>query len=296
LENVEVDINLLVTGVIGCGRLGSSLFRALQQRGAGNVFMYSPEPYRAVQSRFLPEEKYFSTLTREWTARNSLIIIAVNDQAIPEVCDKLQQYELSGKIILHTSGAAPASALDSLKQRQAITGSLHPLQTFARRYAPASVWQNITCAFQGDAQAMPVAAKFCEILGARIVPVSAQQKIALHLAASVISNYTVGLIGWAEQILATAGFAAGESNELLQPLLLRTAKNYRNHSPGEILTGPLQRGDAGTMQQHLDFLKQFAPPSQLELYCKLAGQIIANPNFQTEQCEKILELLREYNH
>jgi len=281
--------------IIGCGKLGSSLYRALSGASRFRPYMVSPEPYADVKSRYLPHKYYSNYVSAEMLREADIVFIAVHDQAIPLVRQNLSAYELDGKVILHTSGATPAGILSLLKDKGALTGSFHPLQTFGNKFLPPSVWQNIVCSYQGDRQAIPLVENLCEHLGSKLRIISEEQKIAIHLAASITSNFSVALIAWAERILRESDFNNDESREILYPLMRQTIENYHRHPATDVLTGPLQRGDIETVRHHLQYLANHPDSAvALRLYLTLSEFILSNPDFDIRHRDKLLELIESY--
>jgi predicted short-subunit dehydrogenase-like oxidoreductase (DUF2520 family) len=69
----------------------------------------------------------------------------------------------------------------------------------------------------------------------------------------------------AHDLLRSAGLSGADAWAALVPLVRGTLDNLARHSPLEVLTGPVVRGDAATVSRHLDGLAGI----ELELYRRL---------------------------
>src|SRR5207247_7794727 len=129
-----------------------------------------------------------------------------------------------------------------------------------------------SCAIAGSAPtALELARTLAETLGMRPFEVPEEQRAAYHAAASIASNFLVGLEESAAELLE--GIGAGDARELLAPLVLRSAENWAERG-GAALTGPIARGDAATVERHRAALRDLAP-ELLPLYEALAGRTAA---------------------
>jgi predicted short-subunit dehydrogenase-like oxidoreductase (DUF2520 family) len=111
-----------------------------------------------------------------------------------------------------------------------------------------------------------VASSLAEALGMRPFEIEDDARATYHAAASIASNFLVALEESAAALLGKAG--TGNPRELLAPLVLRSAANWAERG-GEALTGPIARGDAATVDRHMEALREQAP-ELLPLYEALA--------------------------
>lgn len=168
-----------------------------------------------------------------------LILICVPDDAVRTVSERY-----AGLAMAHVSGSIPAQALAGKGPKIAI----HPLQTVTNE-EPADVFDGVRFSVEGDASLRQTAHAVIRAMGGVPIDVSFQQKRALHMAAVMVSNFTVALHLGADQILKDAGFES-EAAALLAPLLDRTLANVRSKGARSALTGPASRGDQAIVDQH----------------------------------------------
>ena len=115
--------------------------------------------------------------------------------------------------------------------------------------------------------------------------------MAVHLAAVVAANYQVALYTWAQQILDEAGLKDITASQLLGPLAFSVAQNFTERPLHAILSGPLQRGDLKTIQEHLNLLQKQSDTLSVELYKALGLKLLQNSEFPIANREKLLRLL-----
>ena len=180
-----------------------------------------------------------------------LVLLCVPDAAIAEVARAVPE----GPWIAHVSGATTLSALDPHTRRF----SVHPLQTLSRERGPEQLdgaWAAVTA--ETD-DATKQATWLAETLGLRPFALADVDRPLYHAAAVIAGNYLVTLYRTAAQLFAQVGAPP----EALVPLMERTIQN------GFVLTGPIARGDWGTVETHLRTLEARAP-EVVPLYRALA--------------------------
>jgi len=226
-----------------------------------------------------------------------LVLICVPDDAIAGVAERLADAEhpWGDTIVGHTSGAKTASALQPLARRGAATMSVHPLQTFTKTTSPEAL-NGIVVGLEGDERAVEVGDVLAETLGARPIRLTPEEKARYHCAATLASNGLVALLAVVEELLGSVVHDASSRSgtELVGPLVEQTWTHLREGSPEEALTGPVKRGDAGTVQAHLDALEAEAP-HLIPLYAALSTAMVrvaVRSGGPTDQAETLLNTLR----
>ena len=170
-----------------------------------------------------------------------LVVLCVPDAAIRAVAASVAV----GPWVAHVSGATALAALDPHVSRFGV----HPLQTFTRRRG-AEQFDGAWGAISADsADGVAHARWLAETLGLQPIVIADGDRAQYHAAASIASNYLVTIYRAAARLIESAGVPA----QALVPLMQRTIDN------GFELTGPIARGDAGTIDAHLDAIARFAP-------------------------------------
>lgn len=225
----------------------------------------------------------------------SVVFVCVPDDAIADVARALAQTSLdwSGTVVAHTSGARPARALSPLDDAGAALLSFHPMQTFTPN-TPSDAFEGIVVGVEGDAEAVTFGTSLAQRLGARPVTLTQDGKTLYHCAASLASNGLVALMAVVREVLAAGEVDAPDATTLVQPLVEQTWANLTEASPEAVLTGPVARGDQGTVEAHLDALRHAAPhltPVYAALATEMTRVAIRSGDLPTHRAEAVLEAL-----
>jgi predicted short-subunit dehydrogenase-like oxidoreductase (DUF2520 family) len=194
------------------------------------------------------------------------LLIAVSDSALEDVAETLAAGISGTGLALHTCGAKDIEELAPLRLRGFFCGTLHPLQTVCSPGQGVAALRGAAFAVSGDGPAVEWAERIVELVEGRALRIRPEARPLYHAAAAMASNYVAGLIDAAQSLLATAaGEDADSALGALAPLIRAAVENILERGPVAALTGPIERGDAGTVRLHLEALAS-APPSIRDLY------------------------------
>jgi predicted short-subunit dehydrogenase-like oxidoreductase (DUF2520 family) len=205
-------------------------------------------------------------------SESDVVIISVRDERVPEVTERLVRENLlrPEQVLLHTSGVNAASkALAAARPFVRAIGTLHPLVSFADARVAVEGFQQVAFGIEGDEPARRVAKRIVRALGARAVFLEADNLPLYHAGAVLASNYVVALADMAQTLMIRAGVPQDQALPVLIPLLSSVVQNLAQVGLPGALTGPVERGDVSSVEQHLKILETRAP-EQLELY-RLVG-------------------------
>ncbi|WP_051279674.1 Rossmann-like and DUF2520 domain-containing protein [Chitinilyticum aquatile] len=239
--------------LIGPGRLGKTLARLLVASGdyqlLGIAGGASPEAAR----EFIGAGEIGTLAT---LPPADFWLIAVPDGAIADVARQLTAASAirPGDVVFHCSGAGEAALLAPLQAKGAKMASLHPVFSFADPALAAQTFPGTRCALEGDALACERLEALVRSIGGEPFCLAPGGKAAYHAALCVASNYLVTLSQLALDTAALAGMNEAEALPLLHGLMTQTLANIGRLGPAAALTGPIVRGDAGTVQSHLHAL------------------------------------------
>jgi predicted short-subunit dehydrogenase-like oxidoreductase (DUF2520 family) len=195
------------------------------------------------------------------------ILITTNDDAIADVCKAVATGGgiKKGDKVVHTSGVGGLELLLTARRRGARVASIHPLQTFADVDSAIAKIPGSTFGITADAEILPWADRIVEDLGGRPFHVLSEDKALYHAAACMASNYLVTLMYLVEEIYGRMGLSREEALRAFWPLVKGTIGNLESKGTLPSLTGPIARGDGGTVRKHVRVLrKRF--PGLLKLY------------------------------
>lgn len=251
--------------VVGAGRVGLSLARALRRLG---------EPVRLLGRTARPASADTPAVEAAWAGAlgsATLVVVAVADDALTPVVQAVAASRAlrPGTVVLHTSGRHDRSVLEPLAMLGAVTGSWHPLQSIPEA-ADAGVFAGVPAVLEGERGAVAAGRALAGQLGmSPMVELLAAGKVRYHAAAVFAANYLVVLDAMAERLAREAG--AGEASRgLFLPIMRQVLDNLATRTPVEALTGPVRRGDVGTVTAHLGVLEG----AEREAYLVLAREAL----------------------
>ena len=180
-----------------------------------------------------------------------LVLLCVPDRAIAEVARQLEP----GPWVAHVSGATPLAALAPHERRF----SVHPLQTIVHSRGPEQLDGAFAAVTGETEEALGRGFALAHTLGLRPFELADRDRPLYHAGAAIASNFLVTLHRAAADLFERAGAPP----EGLVPLMRRTIDN------GFELTGPIARGDRGTVDAHLAAIRERRPEIE-RLYLALA--------------------------
>jgi predicted short-subunit dehydrogenase-like oxidoreductase (DUF2520 family) len=260
-----------IVGIVGAGAVGTALGLALSRAGWPVGAVASRDPARRERFRQLVEGARAFAEANALLDEVELVILAVPDDAIPSVAGSLRLY--SGQAIVHTSGALGAEALSGAQAAGTQVGAFHPLVAFADTERAVEALKGATVAIEGDDQLAALLAEMAEAIGARPVRLARGSKAAYHAAAVLAAGGFVALLDAIAELGRVAGLDEAGSLAIYGPLIEGTLGNARALGIRAALTGPITRGDRGTLQSHLATLRAHAP-GVLPLYLAAAEREI----------------------
>ncbi len=237
--------------VLGAGHAGRALARALADNGvevAGLHGRRAASSGQAISTGPLPAS----------LASADVVLVTVRDSQLDAAIAELLAANLKpGATVLHASGSAEPSGVEELRRRGYGAGTFHPLvplNTDSR--GAAQLQQGAWIGIDGDDKARAVATGLAAILGAQVMSIPGGKKSSYHAAAVLASNFPSVLAYLAKRLLADAGVESSEAAAAVIALMHASVDNLRGHDPEAALTGPVVRGDAGTVRAHLDVLSK----------------------------------------
>ncbi|MCR4439273.1 MAG: DUF2520 domain-containing protein [bacterium] len=239
--------------LVGAGRVGGSFAIALHKAGLRVTGIVDQDLAKARRCATLSAASIASSSVAALTSPTDFVLLAVPDDALPEVVTPLSSCSAirPGTVVAHTSGVLDSAVLAPLRTIGGLVASAHPVMTFAGREEDWQLWNGAYVTLEGDVEARQrLAPLFCRV-GAVPVEFPGPKNVLYHLACVFASNYVVALQASAMRLLAALGFDEATAARTLAPLLAQTAANLVAQGPVRALTGPIARGDLGTVEKHL---------------------------------------------
>ena len=256
----EMDSNTTRIGFIGAGVLGNGLALALAQRGynvAGSASrsLVSAESLAAR----IPGCRALES-PQELADGVDLVFITTPDSVISSVAAAVKWR--FGHAVVHCCGAAGPDILQPAAEQGASTGAFHPLQTFAGLANPADTvarLAGVTFAVSANDRLQEFLVEAARRLGGVPVQIGDADRPLYHASAVLSCGYLAALLQGAVRLWQAAGFSEEQALNALLPLSRATLENVARSGIASSVTGPVVRGDANTVQSHLEAITRSAP-------------------------------------
>ena len=247
--------------IIGSGNVATILGRLIQKNNHKVIQVTSRNMEHA---KMLADE-----LLASYTDYNGMLdktadlyIIAVSDMAIHEC---VQHYNIHDKLIVHTAGSVSKDVLKNVSYNY---GVLYPLQSLRKEMKSIP---EIPFLIDGNNEAViKTIYEFAKTLSPDVEVINDEDRLKLHTAAVIVSNFTNHLYAIAEDFCKSEHV----NFDLLKPLIMETAARIKDQSPGDVQTGPAARKDIHTLDKHLRILSHY--PKLRTTYLRLTDSIM-NP-------------------
>jgi predicted short-subunit dehydrogenase-like oxidoreductase (DUF2520 family) len=291
---IDMRLRRLKIGVIGAGRVGAVLGAALRRAGYRVVAAAAVSAAsRDRAQRLLPGT---DLLPADAVARRAdLVLLAVPDDALAGLVYGLVEMDAirPGQIVAHTSGAHGVAVLEPVLARGAHPLALHPAMTFTGTEADLDrIAAGISFGITATAETRPVAERLVADLHGTAEWIDEARRPLYHAALAHGANHLVTLVNEAMDRLRDAG--VHDPRQVLAPLLAAALDNTLRLGDAA-LTGPVARGDAGTVAKHLATLDAVAPesvPPYLVLARRTADRAITAGRLKPTDAAPLLDVLR----
>jgi predicted short-subunit dehydrogenase-like oxidoreductase (DUF2520 family) len=262
---------MLKTGFVGAGTTGTALAVGLSQKGWPVVGVSSRTSSSAQKlARLVTNCRAYYT-AQELADVAEMVFITTPDDVIAQVCSEVHWRK--GQSVLHCSGAHSVDILEPAKKLGAAVGSFHPLQTFADVDRAITNLPGSTFGLEAEEPLLSTLRELTSLLDGNWVELKPGDKVLYHAAAVFACNYLVTLVKLALDLWKDFGVSSEEATKALLPLLRGTLNNIDSIGLPNCLTGPVARGDLGTIERHLKALGA-KNPSLLTAYKELGLQTI----------------------
>lgn len=258
---ITAKLKTMEVVLIGSGNVASILGRLICRKGhqVKQVVSRNYGHAKSLAGEFAAD---YSDFNGQLDKTADLYIMSVSDMAIPECAEHFNMHD---KLVVHTAGSV---SKDVLKNTSYNYGVLYPLQSLRKEMEEMP---QIPFLVDGNnPYTIKAIHDFANTLSGNVKAVNDEDRLKLHAAAVIVSNFTNHLYAIAED------FCNKEHVDfnLLKPLIMETASRIRNQSPVDVQTGPAVRKDILTLDKHLRLLANH--PKLKTTYMRLTDSIM-NP-------------------
>ena len=229
------------------------------------------------------------------------VLICTPDDTIKNVCSEIfkdKSKNFKKHYVIHFSGSKSLEVLNPARAAGAEIASIHPLKSFASiQDAIKSLPGTIFGITYSSVKSKEMAEFLVKSLGGKTIEVGNKKKPLYHAAACVASNYLVTLINYAVLIHKKIGIKPEDSLKGLMGLVEGTVSNIKKMGTEKALTGPIARGDVGTIKEHINSFNEFFSKEDAALYKVMGTETIKiaqqNKWIKESTAEELKEILKK---
>lgn len=239
--------------IIGAGRVGKALGLALH--AARHRF------HSLISSKSASELPEFADINIQHRYKSvssaksfgDVCFICVPDDHISLVCEQFPNSVNHPKIVSHVSGACSSTLLEQLRGKGFKVASFHPMQTFSIG-ASSEIFVDTLISIEGDEAAIQTLQKIADNIGGRPRIITADMKVALHIAGVAISNFMSTQFLIATDVISQYDSSVDQHTvqEQFASIARTTLENIITKGFPSAITGPASRGDIKTVQLHIE--------------------------------------------
>jgi len=239
-------------GVIGAGRVGAVLGAVLRAEGHAITGAYAvSDASRERAAELLPEVPLLDVPAL--VERSEMLLLAVPDDQLASLAAGIAATGMvpGGQLVVHTSGRYGTEVLAPLAEAGSATLALHPAMTFTGTRTDLTRLIGCPMGITAAPELLPVAAALVVELGGEPAVIAEGDRPLYHAGLAHAANHLVVLVDQARVALSRLGIE--DPGAYLRPLLEAALDESLRHG-AKALTGPVVRGDAGTVEAHLQAL------------------------------------------
>jgi len=271
-----LQVDQKTVAIVGAGRVGSSIGFLLKQAGYTVTAVAARTSASTEKARAFIGSGKATTDVVQAASTAATVFITTPDGAITNACDEIARGSgfKPGALVVHASGAHTLDLLSAAKNAGAYRAVIHPLQSVPSMESGVKNIPGSYFRIEADPEAVTRVHALLKALGGiKLVMLKwdadKSSPALYHAGAVAVSNFFVALVDYGLKFYETLGANKQEALKAVLPLIKGTLENIETLGIPAALTGPIVRGDAETVRDHIEAMQKRAP-ELLELYCSLA--------------------------
>ncbi|MCI7106656.1 MAG: DUF2520 domain-containing protein [Agathobacter sp.] len=281
------------TGIIGAGRVGCSLGKYLSSKGVELAGYYDTDFAAAKEAAEFTQTDFFETL-QSLVDTSELLFITTGDSYIVPVWEEVKKLSHKNQIICHCSGALSSDSFSGAEEAGVSCCSVHPMLPFSNKFSSYQQLEHAFFTVEGQEYAVNTITKLLTSFGNQVCRINAEAKPKYHAAASILSNQVIAVLDTGYRLLEECGFTRAEAVSATAALVRSNIENVIAQDCAGALTGPIERGDTGTVEKHLACLD--SDEETKTLYQVLGKHLVTiaqekNPNRDYTQMQILFKIV-----
>lgn len=280
-------------GFVGAGRAGCSLGKYFTTKAAqADITVTGYNSIVEEEARWAAEFTGSSVFERieDVIVASDAVILSTPDGAIKKVWDTIDKKNLTGKMLCHLSGSLSSDVFSGIDMHGGYAISIHPMFAFSNKDSVYQQLDSVSFTLEGHPYAVNAWKQQLHALGNRSVVIDQAKKPKYHAAASILSNQVIAVLATGYELLEECGFSEKEARTFSAALVRDNVEHVIADGCVSALTGPIERGDVGTVQKHLQELND----GQKEMYRVCGSKLLEiaeckNPQTDYAVLENVLK-------
>ncbi|OFI06752.1 prephenate dehydrogenase [Clostridium acetireducens DSM 10703] len=283
-----MEVVYLKISFIGAGKVGFSLGKYFSVNNL-NVKGYYSKSFKSSKeaAKFTNSTAYEDI--KEIVNDSDILFITTPDDVIFNIWQQISKLNLKNKIICHTSGSLSSRIFSNANNSGAYVYSVHPMFPFSDKLNSYKKLKQAYFSIEGDKTHIEDLKNLLECLGNKVVVINGEKKHLYHLANVTVSNLALALLNLGCKYMENCGVSSEDSLKALFPLIESNIMNIKERGFLKSITGPIERGDIGTVMSHLEVI----PDEDKPLYKNLSLVLlqIAREKHSEKDYSKLNEIL-----
>jgi len=279
-------------GFIGTGKVGTAFGVRLAQAGfpvVGAMDILPDESQRFAAS--IGGCKVYET-AQELADAMDFVFVTTPDDVIGQVAKAVRWTK--GQTVIHCSGANSTAVLAPAREAGCNVGCMHPCNTFASVQQSLENLVGSTFTLEAEEPVVIDLKSFVESLKGRWMTLHEEDKALYHASVCIACNFLYTLVDIASDLWKNFDISQNDAVQAMMPILKGTLNNIENVGFPACLTGPIARGDVGTIEKHLAALQE-KQPDMVPMYKALGLRTIpmglAKGTLSQEKAAELRELM-----
>ena len=244
-------------GFIGVGKVGTAFGVRLAEQGFPVVATMDIVPAEAERfSASIPGCIVYDT-AQALADATDFVFITTPDDVISQVAKEVSWHQ--GQSVIHCSGANSTAILEPARKAGAHVGCLHPCNTFASIAQSLENLLGSTFTLEAEEPVLTDLKRIAESLKGRWMMLRSEDKGLYHASICIACNYMYTIVDIATAMSKHFGISQTDALSACMPILRGTLNNLEHVGFPGCLTGPIARGDVGTIRTHLKALEEKEP-------------------------------------
>jgi predicted short-subunit dehydrogenase-like oxidoreductase (DUF2520 family) len=245
----------LKIGFVGAGKVGFSLGKYFSINNITLSGYYSKHLNSAKEAANFTNSNFYNTIY-DLINDSDIIFITTPDDVVSSIWQEIKSLNIRNKLICHTSGSLTSEIFSDINGLGASAYSVHPMFPFSDKLTTYKHLSNCYFSLEGNEKHLTLMKKFLESLGNTVFTIEANKKALYHLSNVMVSNLVLSLINKGCSYLSECGLQPTDALSALMPLIESNLNNLKTKGFICSLTGPVERGDLGTISKHLEVIPQ----------------------------------------